>query len=181
MPARPVFHLAVLLAAVTGVLAQACSNLTQPPPPDRIEQEPVASAATTARPAASASAPQPAAPAQPPPGPEEKVTIVEMTQGKGTDTVKAGDKVEVLYKGSLPDGTVFDESAAHGNTPLPFTVGSGVIKGFSDGVTGMKLGGKRKVTIPPTLGYGARPQGKIPPNSTLTFEIELVKLNGKSK
>ncbi|MDP9069370.1 MAG: FKBP-type peptidyl-prolyl cis-trans isomerase [Actinomycetota bacterium] len=84
-----------------------------------------------------------------------------------------GDTVIVKYKGALENGKVFDE----GELP-PFQLGSGsVIPGFDEGITGMKVGGSRQVTIPPDLGYGA--QGvppDIPPNSTLIFDIELVEI-----
>jgi FKBP-type peptidyl-prolyl cis-trans isomerase len=182
MPARSYRTLLPLVPLlVAGAAAQACANLTSPPPPERIEIEPVASAATaSAQPAASAAAAATAPTPTPPPS-NEKVTIVELAPGKGAAAAKDGDKVAVLYKGMLTDGTVFDESKAHGNTPLDFDVGGRVIRGFSDGVRGMKLGGKRKVTIPPSLGYGPQANGKIPANSTLVFEIELVKLNGQTK
>jgi FKBP-type peptidyl-prolyl cis-trans isomerase len=171
-----------LLPLVPLLVPVACANLTAPPPPERIELEPVATAATaaSAQPTAAAASTTAAAPSPPPPT-NEKVTIVEVAPGKGTAAAKDGDKVAVLYKGSLPDGTVFDESKLHGNTPLDFDVGGRVIKGFSDGVRGMKLGGKRKITIPPSLGYGPQANGKIPANSTLIFEVELVKLNGQTK
>jgi FKBP-type peptidyl-prolyl cis-trans isomerase len=183
LPKVPLVFSAIVALLPLG----ACANLTSPPPPEKIDMEsvaaamapPGATAATvkTAAPTASSAAPAPPAP----PPSTDKVTIVEVAPGTGTAQAKDGDKVAVLYKGTLKDGTVFDESKAHGNTPLDFDVGGRVIKGFSDGVRGMKLGGKRKVTIPPSLGYGPQPNGKIPANSTLIFEIELVKLNGQGK
>ncbi|HPR91428.1 MAG TPA: FKBP-type peptidyl-prolyl cis-trans isomerase [Candidatus Paceibacterota bacterium] len=97
--------------------------------------------------------------------------------GSGEE-VKSGDKVSVLYKGSLADGTVFDESAKHNNEPLEFTVGSGqIIKGFDDAMIGMKVGDKKKITLTPDMAYGNQQVGNIPPNSTLIFEIELLKIN----
>ena len=86
----------------------------------------------------------------------------------------------VKYVGKLTDGTVFDEGK------IDFKLGDqGIIKGFNlavggaEGVEAMKVGGKRKVVLPPTLGYGAEGDGrKIPPNATITFEIELLKLQG---
>ncbi len=99
--------------------------------------------------------------------------IVDEVIGTGAEA-KAGSSVEVLYVGMFADGKIFDSSALHGGAPLPFTVGQGVIAGFSQGVTGMKVGGKRKVTIPPNLGYGANDYGPIPGGSTLIFELQLV-------
>jgi FKBP-type peptidyl-prolyl cis-trans isomerase len=86
--------------------------------------------------------------------------------------------VKVHYVGTLKSGEEFDASKKHGNEPFQFDLGKGrVIKGWDEGVAGMKVGGKRKLTIPPHLGYGARGAGaKIPPNSTLVFEVELVEV-----
>lgn len=83
--------------------------------------------------------------------------------------------VTVNYTGLLEDGTKFDSSLNPGRTPFRFTVGAGqVIKGWDEGLMGMKVGGKRKLTIPPELGYGSRDNGPIPANSTLIFEIDLL-------
>lgn len=95
----------------------------------------------------------------------------------GTGTVAAaGDSVTVNYVGTLTDGTVFDASANHGSQGFTFTLGAGqVIKGWDEGIVGMKVGGKRKLVIPPSLAYGANGMaGVIPPNATLTFEVELL-------
>jgi peptidylprolyl isomerase len=102
-----------------------------------------------------------------------KIEILAM--GKGGQAT-AGNAVVVNYKGTLADGTVFDASANHGG-PATFPIGVGyVIKGWDEGVVGMKIGEKRKLTVPPEIGYGAKgtPGGPIPPNATLTFEVELV-------
>jgi FKBP-type peptidyl-prolyl cis-trans isomerase len=102
---------------------------------------------------------------------------VDEVVGEGP-AAKAGDKVTVDYTGWLTDGTKFDSSKDR-KQPYPFTLGAGqVISGWDMGVAGMKVGGKRKLTIPPDLGYGAEGAGGvIPPNATLVFEVELLKIN----
>lgn len=93
--------------------------------------------------------------------------------GTGPEAV-AGKSVTVNYTGTLANGSVFDSSFSR-NQPFTFQLGAGqVIKGWDEGVVGMKVGGKRKLVIPPSLGYGDQSMGSIPPNSTLTFEIQLV-------
>jgi FKBP-type peptidyl-prolyl cis-trans isomerase len=83
--------------------------------------------------------------------------------------------VRVHYTGWLTDGTKFDSSRDHGGEPLRFWLGKGnVIKGWDEGVVGMKVGGKRQLHIPARLGYGARGSGRIPPNADLVFDVELV-------
>ena len=98
----------------------------------------------------------------------------DLTVGSGA-TAKKGDSVEVHYTGWLTDGTKFDSSLDRGS-PFGFPLGAGrVIKGWDEGVAGMKVGGKRKLRIPPQLGYGARGAGGvIPPNAELIFEVELL-------
>ncbi len=95
--------------------------------------------------------------------------------GSGAEA-KAGDRVSVHYRGTLADGTLFDQS--HGRGPFGFNLGAGqVIRGWDEGVAGMRIGGKRKLTIPPSMGYGARGAGGvIPPNATLIFEVELLEI-----
>lgn len=99
--------------------------------------------------------------------------------GTGTEA-KKGDGVEVHYTGWLKDGTKFDSSKDRGQ-PFRFPLGAGrVIKGWDEGVQGMKVGGIRKLYIPPELGYGARGAGNvIPPNAELTFEVELLQVKSK--
>ena len=106
-----------------------------------------------------------------------------MNNGLVIEDIKIGDGQEVEkfnivtvnYTGLLEDGTKFESSLNTGRTPFRFTVGAGqVIKGWDEGLIGMKVGGKRKLTIPPELGYGSRDNGPIPANSTLIFEIDLL-------
>ena len=98
----------------------------------------------------------------------------DLVVGSGEEA-KTGKTVSVHYTGTLTDGSKFDSSLDRGR-PFEFELGAGrVIKGWDQGVVGMKIGGKRKLTIPAELGYGARGfPPVIPPNSTLVFEIELI-------
>jgi FKBP-type peptidyl-prolyl cis-trans isomerase FkpA len=120
----------------------------------------------------------PAAPVPPDPGPAE-LQIVDDVVGSGA-TAKAGDTVRVHYTGTLMNGTKFDSSRDRG-TPFDFTLGTGaVIKGWDQGVAGMRVGGKRHLVIPQALAYG--PAGKapdIPARAGMRFEIELLDVNPK--
>ncbi len=106
---------------------------------------------------------------------------IDEEEGDGEEA-KAGDMVSVLYTGRLADSkTKFDSTADHGNQPFEFELGAGrVIKGWDEGVAGMKVGGKRKLLIPSDLGYGARGSPpRIPANATLEFDVELLKVQKK--
>lgn len=145
-PARPAVALAALL-----VLA-ACAGTSDGPAPD--------------------AAPPPAA-APPGAAASDSLASQDLKVGTGPEA-RTGQRLRVHYTGKLTNGTTFDSSV--GRAPFTFTLGSGqVIKGWDQGVAGMRVGGKRRLVIPPELGYGARgapPQ--IPPNSTLVFEIDLL-------
>jgi FKBP-type peptidyl-prolyl cis-trans isomerase len=140
-----------LIAAVGSVGLSSCNKKTE-------------DAAGTA--ATGAAAPQPNG---------GGLMIEEVKAGEGAVATK-GKTVSVHYTGKLTNGTKFDSSLDRGQ-PIEFVLGAGmVIKGWDQGIDGMKVGGKRKLTIPPELAYGARgtPGGPIPPNATLVFDVELV-------
>ncbi len=107
---------------------------------------------------------------------ENGLKIQDEVEGTGAEAV-SGKKVTVNYKGTLENGTKFDSSYDR-NQPFAFTLGTGeVIKGWDEGVAGMKVGGKRKLTIPSALGYGEGGiTGVIPGGATLIFEVELLKV-----
>jgi len=103
----------------------------------------------------------------------ESLMVEIIKEGSGTPAVK-GDTVTVSYIGTLENGTEFDKSANHGDGKFTFQVGIGqVIKGWDEGIVGMKVGEVRKLTVAPEYGYGPQAVGKIPANSTLIFEVEM--------
>ncbi len=105
---------------------------------------------------------------------ESDLQIIDIEEGTGA-VAEQGRTVSVHYTGTLADGTKFDSSLDR-NQPFEFTLGVGqVIQGWDEGVAGMKVGGKRRLIIPPELAYGEQGAGDtIPPNAELTFEIELL-------
>lgn len=109
----------------------------------------------------------------------KELVIDDLSIGNGEEA-KEGDKVQVHYTGTLTDGTKFDSSVDR-DVPFEFTLGKGdVIKGWDVGVLGMKVGGKRQLTIPPQFAYGERGAGNvIPPNATLIFEIVLIAIDAE--
>jgi len=153
--------LAVLAATVTAGCARTPADETTAPPSD-------AGQATTP--------PSQDAPEAPAAAEVTELVIEDISVGTGAEA-KAGDMVTVHYTGWLTDGTKFDSSLDAGR-PFQFPLGQGqVIPGWDQGVAGMKIGGKRKLTIPPDLGYGsAGAGGVIPPNATLIFEVELLSI-----
>jgi peptidylprolyl isomerase len=114
--------------------------------------------------------------------PKERVTssglrITDLEVGDGAEA-RSGQTVVVHYRGTLENGTEFDSS--YGRGPFSFPLGGGrVIKGWDEGVAGMKVGGRRRLVIPADLGYGSRGAGGvIPPDATLIFEVELLRVGG---
>ena len=145
--------------AVTLVLGACREKVPEPDPPPKPAQPSEA---------------QPSAEPEPEPPKVTELVKADLKEGKGT-AAKTGDTVSVHYTGTLLSGKKFDSSLDRGE-PFEFKLGAGaVIKGWDDGVVGMKPGGKRKLTIPADKAYGksGRPP-TIPPNSPLVFEIELL-------
>lgn len=149
----------IAAALALGLLIAGCKQEAAAPPAD-------------AQPVATAPAETPTAQ----PAPTAKgLQMIDLVVGKGP-AAKTGDLVTVHYTGWLTDKTKFDSSKDR-NEPFTFRLGGGeVIKGWDQGVVGMQVGGKRKLIIPPSLGYGSTGIGPIPPNATLIFEVELLKI-----
>jgi FKBP-type peptidyl-prolyl cis-trans isomerase len=148
----------ILLASIALIAVSACTK--KPEATDASTSTATAPAASTTQVAQTATT-------------EPKVEVTDVVVGNGTEAT-AGKDVVVHYTGTLKDGTKFDSSVDR-NEPFPFKLGVGqVIKGWDQGVQGMKVGGKRKLVIPAGLAYGDKAIGKIPANSTLLFEVELL-------
>lgn len=147
----------------------ACSSSTPVSTPTAAPAtQPAATQPATTQPAPTAPAAAPVA---------EKVKITDLKVGKGP-AAKNGDTIVVNYTGWLTNGKKFDSSI--GRAPFTLTLGAGqVIPGWDQGLVGMKAGGKRRLIIPPSLGYGANgtPDGTIPPNSTLKFDVTLISIS----
>ena len=156
------------IAIAASLAALACRGRVPEP-----ESRPVAPT-TSSSPVAGVASTAPVAPAPS----ASRLVKEDVATGKGPEA-KKGDKVSVHYTGTLVNGTKFDSSRDRGE-PFAFTLGGGmVIRGWEEGVLGMKKGGKRKLTIPSELGYGKRGSPPtIPPDATLLFDIELLGING---
>lgn len=183
---RLVRSLATVVLGGSVAAAAACSNLTAPPAPEPIASDtPVTGAAEAPHPAMSVAKPN--AHERPQRGQAQadeggELKIDDTVVGKGP-AVKNGDVVVVHYTGTLLDGTKFDSSHDHpaaGGQPAgaPFTtrIPGQLIQGWNKGIPGMRVGGKRRLTVPPSLAYGPMPRPKIPANSTLVFDIELLEI-----
>ncbi len=136
-------------------------QIAEPPPPATVEEVPIgrseeAPPAVTTR--------------------EDGLEWVDIAVGSG-DEARPGRRAVMHYDGTLEDGTAFDSSRQRGR-PFEVLLGKGMlIRGFEEGVTGMREGGLRRITIPPELGYGERGVGnKVPPNAVLIFEVELLEV-----
>lgn len=167
-------HKRFMLVLMTGLLALSAATMAGCSE-DEGDRTPASTPTEATQP--EATQPEAAAPTKPsaPSGMKDvaELKIEDLTVGTGAEAV-IGKQVTVHYTGWLVDGTEFDSSLNSGQ-PFTFALGSGmVIPGWDQGVAGMKVGGTRMLTIPPSLGYGEAGGGPIPPNSTLVFQVELV-------
>jgi FKBP-type peptidyl-prolyl cis-trans isomerase len=139
------------------------------------ETAPVSSRPTTASSKQSAKKPAPSTAKDEVKTTEGGVRYQTLKEGTGVE-LQPGQKAVVNYEGKLADGTIFESTSSSGQAkPAEFIIGIGqMIKGWDEAIPGMKIGEVRKLTIPPEMGYGKAPRDKIPPSSTLIFEVELV-------
>ena len=160
--------LLTLTAACTALYMSGCTKCSKDPATTNAAQ-------TSETPAPDAAA-QAGVTDQPAAVPAGELQMEDQVVGTGDEAVE-GKRVTVHYTGTLENGKKFDSSLDR-NAPFTFNLGTGqVIAGWDQGVKGMKVGGKRKLTIPPNLGYGDRGVGGvIPPNATLLFDVELLKV-----
>jgi FKBP-type peptidyl-prolyl cis-trans isomerase len=169
--------LAVLALSACGGQPTQTSTPTEPEAPvEQSTPQQTEPTATPSEPSATEQGPHKALTQKPemPKGNVTKLQKTDIVVGTGAQA-KSGSRVTVDYTGWLTDGTQFDSSLRSGQ-PFPFTIGAGeVIKGWDEGVAGMKVGGVRKLVIPADLGYGPQgtPGGPIPPNATLVFVVQL--------
>ncbi|MCS7061931.1 MAG: FKBP-type peptidyl-prolyl cis-trans isomerase [Anaerolineae bacterium] len=151
----------ILISAIpgrsAGILAQAPQQQAAAPPPAQAVPQSSLPQAPTGNVVRTASG----------------LEYIDEIVGSGAQP-QPGQTVVVHYTGYLDDGTIFDSSVQRGQ-PAEFPIDQ-VIPGFREGVLGMKVGGKRRLIIPPELGYGAQGQGPIPPNARLTFDVELLQV-----
>jgi FKBP-type peptidyl-prolyl cis-trans isomerase len=153
----------LIAALATIVMASACTKKEEVKTTETTNTTQAAATPVSADASAAANAAAP------------KVEMQDTVVGKGAEAVN-GKSVTVHYTGTLKDGTKFDSSVDR-KEPFTFTLGAGqVIKGWEQGIQGMKVGGKRKLTIPPELAYGANAVGAIPANSVLIFDVELLEV-----
>jgi hypothetical protein len=167
----------LLLAIGLAVTAAACEDTSKPASPTAVPSPTVAASPT---PCFTNQTPAPLATDIPPVQAEPTVTpdcmkVYDIQIGNGAEA-KASDTITINYTGWLEDGTIFDATSKHPHAaPYQSPLGD-LITGWKEGIPGMKVGGKRRLIIPPELGYGAQARSGIPANSTLIFDVELVSI-----
>lgn len=182
-----------LMAAFAVALLAGCGSdaLTTPAPPTASGLAPATTPAAAAPTAGGSCTPAPTNASTPSSQDNFTDPVCLVTQpdglqlgdivtGSGPVPVK-GQNMTVQYTGWLTNGSMFDSSRKPGGTPFSFAIGTGgVIRGWDEGLLSMHVGGKRRLVIPPALGYGSQPNGAIPASSTLVFEVELLSVGAPS-